>query len=389
MGIPTGPVWLTRGLVPLAGGCALLLLTAERGRLRRAAGVGAVLALVAALLVGVPAPLAAGLVLVLLVLDSRDVLQGECAMKLLWVLGAALALSLAGGYLLVAATGTERVGEQWGVLALGLEAPFLWSAALSLSLCFGLVLVGAPPFHFWVADLLQGARPWLGPLALAALQWAGVRWLSDRLDGIAQFPAGAAVAQGVMRVVAVVGLLAGAFTLLVQHRPERRAGTLASLQGSLVVCAFAAGAPPEPAWTAGWGVHLVVAITGAAALARFLPAAPSLATPPGALARSHPATTVVGLLSWFSLAGLPGTPGGQIWLEVGRQLLAAGLGGLFVVLVAAWVVALGACFGQLREAFGLAAAAAPPGSRVPLAARLVPWMAAGGIAGCALARLGN
>jgi hypothetical protein len=78
----------------------------------------------------------------------------ECALKMLWVMGASLALELA--------------------------PPALWTAALPLSLLAGLVMLGGAPFHFWPADLFQGARPWFAPLAVAALQslGAGARlWL--------------------------------------------------------------------------------------------------------------------------------------------------------------------------------------------------------------------
>lgn len=375
-----------RSAALLAGACALVLLIEERGRLRQIAGVGIVLLLVAVLIGGPPAPIVAALVIGVLALDARDILHGECTVKLLWVLGAALVLSTLGSDLLVAATGTERPVEQWSVLAIGLDARLLWSAALSLSLVFGLVLLGAPPFHFWVADLMQGARAWLGPLALASLQWAGASWLSTRLEGIDAFPAGASVARGLLGVASIAALGAGGLTLLVQRRPERRVGTLASLHGALVVTTFASGKAPDPAWLAGWGVHLLVAITGAATLARFLPVVTTPATPPGTLARHHPATVLVGLLPWFSLAGLPFTPGGAVWLSVGRGLLDAGMGLPFAALVAAWLAALSVCFGQAREAFGLATEAPRVERRVPLSARLVPWAASAALVGLWLAQ---
>src|SRR2546422_4553724 len=34
----------------------------------------------------------------------------------------------------------------------------------------GVVMLGGAPFHFWPADLFQGARPWLAPLAVAGIQ---------------------------------------------------------------------------------------------------------------------------------------------------------------------------------------------------------------------------
>jgi NADH:ubiquinone oxidoreductase subunit 2 (subunit N) len=356
--------------------CSALLAAAEPRLSRRALGAAVILSLGVALgLHGAPLAVA-GLVITALALDPRDALHSECAAKLLWVFGAALALSWCGGLLLAAAAGTDRPVELWGVLALGLEARFLWGAALALSLLLGLVMLGAPPFHFWAADLLQGARPWLGPVALIALQWTGAAWLASRLEGIAAFPAGAEVAQEVLRIAAVAGLLAGALTLLVQRRPERRAGTLASLQGALVACSFAAGEPPGTEWLVRWGVQLAPALMGAATLARFLPVATRAAAPPGAMGRHHPFTLLAGLLSWFSLAGLPGTPGSLIWLDVGYRLLHAGLAGFFLALAGAWLVALTACIGQAREAFGIATTAETTATRVPLGARLVPWATA-------------
>src|SRR5262249_43141940 len=99
---------LVRSAALLAGACALLLLIEGRGRLRQVAGVGIVLMLVAVLIGGPPAPVVAALVIGVLALDARDILHGECTVKLLWVLGAALVLSTLGSDLLVAATGAER-----------------------------------------------------------------------------------------------------------------------------------------------------------------------------------------------------------------------------------------------------------------------------------------
>jgi hypothetical protein len=163
-------------------------------------------------------------------------------------------------------------------------------------------------------------------------------------------------------------------------------GTLASLQGALVVATFASGTAPDAAWLAGWGVHLLIAISGAATMARFLPVATTSATPPGALARHHPATVLVGLLPWFSLAGLPFTPGSHLWLSVGRRLLDAGMGLPFAALVAAWLAALSTSFAQAREAFGLATAAGSVGGRVPISARLVPWAVCAALAGLLLSQ---
>src|SRR2546426_5085373 len=102
------------------------------------------------------APIAAALVTAALARDRQDPLHAECALKLAWVLGPALALSWAGLSLLTLATGTPVPIEQWAVLQLGLDPRFLWSTALPLALLAGLVMLGGAPFHFWVADVLQG-----------------------------------------------------------------------------------------------------------------------------------------------------------------------------------------------------------------------------------------
>jgi NADH:ubiquinone oxidoreductase subunit 2 (subunit N) len=364
--------------------CAvMLLLRGDRGS-RRWLGAGALAVLGLVLFVGGPPPAIAALAVALLLLDPRDALQSECAAKLLWTLGPAVALAACGNLLLVAATGADRPLEQWGVLALGLEARFLWSSALGLSLLLGPVLLGAPPFHFWVADLLQGGRAWLGPLTIVALQCAGASWLDARLADIASFEAGADAAQAVLRVSVAAGLLAGAFTLWVQRRPERRVGTLASLQGALLIAGFAQGAPPEAGWVARWTAHLAVAMMGAATLSRFLPVATGLDTPPGAMARHHSLSTLAGLVSWFSLAGLPGTPGSLLWLEVAHGLMRAGLSGLLIALAVAWLVALGACFQQARETFGLALTPSASEGRPPGEVRLVLWLAAAAVVGLVL-----
>src|SRR6266516_4329868 len=156
------------------------------------------------------AALAACLVAAILTRTPEDGLQSECAMKLVWVLGGSLALSWAGLSLMVLATGTGVVGEQWGVLRLGLDPPQLWGAALSLSLVAGLVFLGGAPFHFWAADLFQGAEGWLAPVAVAALQVSGAGWLMRRLSGISAFPDGARLTAGVLEVAAGVAFVVGA-----------------------------------------------------------------------------------------------------------------------------------------------------------------------------------
>jgi NADH:ubiquinone oxidoreductase subunit 2 (subunit N) len=340
------------------------------------------------------APLAAGLVAAALARDRDDPLHAECALKLVWVIGPALALSWAGLSLLTLATGTPVAVEQWAVLQLGLDPRFLWSTALPLALLAGLVLLGGAPFHFWVADVLQGVRPWLAAAAVVTLQVSGAAWLSGRLEGIGGFPAGRELVSELLGIAAFAAFAAGAVTVLVQRRPERRIGTLASLNGALMLAALAAGRPPGPAALAAWAGHLALALAGAATLARFLP---TFAGPaPGApLFRRHPWSGIAGLYALASLAGVPGTPGSMLWLACGRSLAAAGRTWLLLVLAAAWIAALTAARRQWRQAFGVSASAAasesapavPRPGPVPLQARLALWIAALGLVALGAVRL--
>ena len=383
---PASPlVWAAAAA--LLGGLALLAL--ERpGR----AGVGPVVAL-GALAVGVAGAsfgsgaawtaLVIGLVVATLARDDEELLHGECALKLLWVMGVALALSWAGLHLLTLATGTPVVREQWAVLQLGLEPVFLWSTALPLSLLVGAVLLGGAPFHFWIADVFQGVRPWLAPLAVAALQVTGAGWLASRLDGIASFPPGAALVGDVLRAGALIACAFGAATLLVQRRPERRVGTLASLQGALALAHIASGRGLPAGWVEAWAAHLVLALTGASTLARFLPAS---SHEPGAgapIARRHPLAGAFGLYALFSLAGVPGTPGAALWLDAARALGEGTRTTLLLVLGAAWLSAMGAALGQVRSTFGLPAPRGAKVSNAPIEARVALLVAGAGLAALA------
>ncbi|NOT33603.1 MAG: hypothetical protein HOP12_05460 [Candidatus Eisenbacteria bacterium] len=364
--------WLSLAPESLALWCALLsvvtgvvLFAMER---REGIGIGrlgalAALAAIAALKLGGAAtlgPLTLAVVVAALARDPDELLHTECGVKLLWVLGGAWALSFAGRELLTLATGTSMVREQWAVLALGLEPRYLWSTALPLTLLAGLVLIGGFPFHFWVADLFQGARPWLAPLAVAALQVCGVLWIESRLVGIAAFPDGARLANGLLHQFVVMSLGAGAVTLLVQRRPERFAGTLAGLHGALAL-AMIVGRDPQPGWLAAWSAHLMLALSGANTLTRFLPAHsdPSAAGAP--LFRRHPIEATIGSLSLLSLAGMPGLPGSWVWLDVARLLVRSGHSLAALALAIAWVLALSGVVMRLRIAFGSSSA------RVPLA----------------------
>jgi NADH-quinone oxidoreductase subunit N len=330
--------------------------------------------------------LASGLAIAILARRRGDLLHGECALKLLWVLGSALALSWAGRALIVVATGTPYVVEQWAVMKIEVDPAFLWRTGLPLSLLLGLVLLGGAPFHFWAADVFQGARPGLAPLAVAALQVSGAGWLNLRLAGIGSYPRAAELAAPLLGAAALVGLLVGAVTLAAQRRPERRIGTLASINGALTVALIAArgaeGAGPE---LRAWAVHLVLALTGAGALSRFVPVSGGPAGAP-VLFRRHPWSGLAGLYALFSLAGVPGTPGAWVWLAVGRALAASGHTWLLIAAAVAWLVVFSVVVRELRAAFGVRVKTAPPEAPVPRLARAALWVSAAGLVGLMLAR---
>jgi hypothetical protein len=97
--------------VAAASFAALLLLRLER-RGRAGLGPAATIVLLAIGLALAPVArpgtqlLLVGLVIAALARDADELLHGECALKLLWVLGSALALSWAGQELLTLSTGT-------------------------------------------------------------------------------------------------------------------------------------------------------------------------------------------------------------------------------------------------------------------------------------------
>ncbi len=323
-----------------------------------------------------------GLVVALLARERSSLLLSECALKLLWVLGAALALSWTGVMLLVLATGTPVPIEQWAVLDLRLDPDFLWRTALPLSLLLGLVLLGGAPFHFWAADLLHGAPTWLAPLAVVALQVSGAEWLASRLIGIEGFHAGARSVADLLAIAATLAFAIGAITLLVQHRPERRVGTLASLNGGLLLAmlAFAregaGGAGVIEGVVPRWAAHLVLALTGAGILARFLPVADVRPGPAPVLFRRHAIAGIAGLYAWFSLAGVPGTPGASMWLEAAHAVTRSGRPWVMIAFAFAWVASLSVAMRQLREAVGVA-------TDLPLPSQLVPWQARVALGACA------
>jgi len=386
--------------VALALVAALLLVASERRRRPLSGSLGLLLVLVPCALVlarldaagWILAPLVAALVAAALARESQDPLPGECALKLVWVMGGAFALTAVGFALLALATGVTAPPEQWSVLQLGLSQRMVWVVALPLALLAGVVLLGGAPFHFWVADLFQGASAALAPLAVATLQGLGAMWLVRRLAGLEWFGDGAVLAGALLRAAAIAAFLAGAGTLLLQRRPERRVGTLASLQGGLALAALAISAGRGPldamvtAWLVPWAAHLALALSGAALLARLTPADPAAGAPGGHLFRRHPLSAFAGLYALFSLAGVPGTPGAALWLEIARGLATNGLSGLLIALALGWLAAFASVMRELRAGFGAPTAARPEHS-VPLPVRAALWVSGAGLAVLGATRL--
>jgi NADH:ubiquinone oxidoreductase subunit 2 (subunit N) len=331
------------------------------------------------------AALAAGLSVALLAHDPRDLQQTEVALKIMWVLAGAFALSWAGDALLALASGSARPREQWPALALALDPYALWSAALSLSLLAGLVLLGSAPFHFWPGDLFHGARPHLAPFVAATLQLAGASWLLRHLDGIGTFPAAAQLVRSLLTLAAAVGLAGGAATLGYQARPDRRVGALVSLQGALMVASLAAAPANVPfsehGGLAAWAGHLLLASTGATLLSRFLPSAAAPAERPSVLFRRHPWSGAAGGYALLSLAGAPGTPGMFIWLDAARTLADMRHPGLLFGVVLAWLAAFGVAANEIRRGFGAPDGSPMPGRMVPRSLRTALWLTCAALVG--------
>jgi NADH:ubiquinone oxidoreductase subunit 2 (subunit N) len=394
-----GPIF--PALVCLAAALLLLMLEAREGG--GAMEVASLLVLLPLAGVVATAPhveaawpaLAVALVVAVLARHREDLLHSECGIKLLWVMGGALALSWGGLELLAISTGTRTLAEQWAVLRLDLESSIGWSTALSLSLLVGVVMLGGAPFHFWPADLFQGARPWLAPLAVAGIQVCGASWLLSRIQGIEEFPAGERIVHSLLGTAAWVALVAGGVTLMVQRRPERRVGTLASLNGALILASLAAphsgglGAVPRDVPLALWAGHLALALAGAATLSRFSAVSAGSPAAGPVLFRRHPWSGILGLYAFFSLAAVPGTPGARLWLDVAGDLVAAKRVGLLLALAVAWLAAFGAAIRQLREAFGVVTPAAPPARSVAWQPRAAMWLTGAVLVGMAVAAVGG
>ena len=226
-------------------------------------------------------------------------------------------------------------------------------------------------------------------------QVMGALWLTRRLTGIEAFSAGADITGPMLAAASGVAFLAGAATLLQQRRPERRVGTLASLQGGIMLAALAAAHGREDfsatsrAMMTTWGTHLALAYTGSSILARFLPVAPGLAAPGATLFRRHPITALVGSLPLLSLAGVPGTPGSLVWLDTARTLAATGHSGVLGALAFAWLAAFAIAVQQLREGFGIQARDQPPERATPWVARGALWIAGLGLIAMGAAWMGR
>jgi NADH:ubiquinone oxidoreductase subunit 2 (subunit N) len=335
------------------------------------------------LLLPARAALVAGLSVALLAHDPRDLPQTEVALKIMWVLTAAFALSWAGDALLAMASGSARAREQWPALALALDPYALWSAALSLSLIAGLVLLGGAPFHFWPGDLFHGARAHVAPFVAAALQLAGAAWLLRHLDGIAAFNDAAGLVRSLLTLASAAALAGGAATLGYQTRPERRVGALVSLQGGLVLASLAAAPQREPFADHGglalWAGHMLLAATGATLLSRFLPATAGPDERASVLFRRHPWTGVAGGYALLSLAGAPGTPGMFLWLDVARTLADHRRPGLLFGVMLAWLAAFAVAALEIRRAFGSPDGSPPPGRAVPRSLRAAMWLSCGSL----------
>jgi NADH:ubiquinone oxidoreductase subunit 2 (subunit N) len=281
------------------------------------------------------------------------------------------------------ASGSARAREQWPALALALDPYALWTAALSLSIMAGLVLLGGAPFHFWPGDLFHGARAHVAPFVAATLQLAGAAWLLRHLDGIAAFNDAAVLVRSLLTLAAATALAGGAATLGYQTRPERRVGALVSLQGGLVLASLAAAPSREPFADHGglalWAGHLLLSATGATLLSRFLPAAAGADERASVLFRRHPWSGIAGGYALLSLAGAPGTPGMYLWLDVARTLADHRRPGLLFGVTLAWLAAFGVSAFEIRRAFGAPDGSPPPDRAVPRSLRTAMWLTCGSL----------
>jgi hypothetical protein len=137
---------------------------------------------------------------------------------------------------------------------------------------------------------------------------------------------------------------------------------------------------------AAWSAHLVLALTGAAALARLVPVPDQRAAPPAPLFRRHPLAGIAGLYALASLAGVPGTPGASIWLGTAQSLATSGRVTLLLALGFAWTAAFASAARQVREAFGVPDTRGLVGNPVPAAVRAALWIGGAGLVAFGIAR---
>jgi hypothetical protein len=129
----------------------------------------------------------------------------------------------------------------------------------------------------------------------------------------------------------------------------------------------------------------VLALTGAGTFARFLPVSGLGGEPAAVMFRRHPVSALLGLFALASLAGVPGTPGARLWLEVARGLAGAERLMLMLALAAAWTASFAVAVRQAREAVGVPSPAPVPEQPVPWSARAALWTAGGGLIALAAA----
>lgn len=388
---------LTSLLAALALLAALLLRPRAEGESRIAEVLNVALLLaallpLAALLRAPHATSAAGALLVwalalaLLLREPRDAYASEAALKLAWVGGAALALSVAGELLLALSAGTARASEQGPALTLALDPYSLWAVALVLSMLVGVVLLAVVPFHFWAADLAQGAPLHVAPLLLAALPAMGAAWLVRRLADALGFPDGLHRIGAVLGGSAMLALIGGGASLVWQRRPDRRVGVLVGLQGALVMTALALepGRAPftslAPDGLSAWAVHLALALTGALSFARFTPADTHALESPSVLFRRHPWAGAAACYALLSLSGAPGTPGALLWLRTARRAIDTGHSGWTLALAFAWVASVAMAASEVRRAYGIPGTGPAPEAEVPRRMRAALFAVAAGLA---------
>ena len=318
---------------------------------------------------------------------ARTSPQAECALKLTWVLGAAFALTWAGESLLALRLGQRAwrasSGRRWRCSSTRTRCG---APALALSLLAGVVLLGGAPFHFWPGDLFQGARAhgWRRCRRDAADRGRGVAACAGSTASRRFRGRGAAGARRCSRSPRPWRSPAARRRSAGQRRPERRVGTLASLQGGLVLASLAASPTHEPFAAHGglsaWAAHLALALTGAGALSRFLPASSGPAERPARCCSAairgaaRPAATPC-----CRSPARPARPACTCgWTSRARWPTTA-TPGCCSALALAWLAAFGVSANEIRRAFGAPDGSPAPGRVVPRSLRAALWTACGSL----------